>query len=712
MKCWLKSDGSETNIGSLQYYFKRVDELVNSPATKIKLEKSDNTYSVAKFEYGDAAGYKITDLVYAGDLISSIGETLTSILDKIKNMLGEYEYFYDLDGRFVFQKKRNYINSSYNSIINNGDGRYSDNSAYHDSYTYTFEGGNLITAYQNTPNLTNLRNDYSIWGTRKSVSGIDIPIHLRYAIDKKPTYYKTVKIDEEDINRYKPLHRDITQMKTQESKEYTIDEWDWREIIYQMACDYYQYGQLENFISKIIEANGDLYPNGITGYEQYYIDIQGFWRQLYNPKADMVFNTYEDKSLVLGEQSFELDLKQYPYGLFLKQGFIKYDASQEIGKTQDEIKALREKVYVASKFREDSNQLQMQPLLNSIEWELKASEDNKEQLGFANEVSGYTCRYVITHEGGYTPILPSFINRVSKEQIFIGFWEGNTFKDGLTIPLINFPVPQDNWYVLESFETNENAENGYYNIEEYLKFQPDLLNLYKTADGKYYNYYPEPELDIYGNQVQDGKIKRNYIKYYDKYYEYLTIEDINTDKIDPQYLHWNKNVVDAPETLNFWMDFLDTEGELSQFAIYVVGNRPKVINDKDVKSIYFKEVPEVIYIPQEENKFNYTYDLIEQAGYWNYKILRNIPENYFTISAQGKSAFDALEEMLYNYSYCIESINLTAIPIYYLNPNTRILVKDDSSKINGEYLVNRISISLTYNGTMTISATKAPTRLY
>jgi hypothetical protein len=79
--------------------------------------------------------------------------------------------------------------------------------------------------------------------------------------------------------------------------------------------------------------------------------------------------------------------------------------------------------------------------LNSIEWELKTSEDNKEQLGFVNEVSGYTCRYVITHEGGYTPILPSFINRVSKEQIFIGFWDGDTFKDGLTIPLINFPTP-------------------------------------------------------------------------------------------------------------------------------------------------------------------------------------------------------------------------------------------------------------------------------
>jgi hypothetical protein len=41
-------------------------------------------------------------LVYPGDLITNIGESLTSMLDKIKNMLGDFEYFYDVDGRFVF----------------------------------------------------------------------------------------------------------------------------------------------------------------------------------------------------------------------------------------------------------------------------------------------------------------------------------------------------------------------------------------------------------------------------------------------------------------------------------------------------------------------------------------------------------------------------------------------------------------------------------
>jgi hypothetical protein len=49
----------------------------------------------------------------------------------------------------------------------------------------------LITAYQNTPNLLNLRNDFSIWGKRDD----DIPIHLRYAIDHKPTTYATIEVD-------------------------------------------------------------------------------------------------------------------------------------------------------------------------------------------------------------------------------------------------------------------------------------------------------------------------------------------------------------------------------------------------------------------------------------------------------------------------------------------------------------------------------------
>jgi hypothetical protein len=43
--------------------------------------------------------------------------------------------------------------------------------------------------------------------------------------------------------------------------------------------------------------------------------------------------------------------------------------------------------------------------------------------------------------------------------------------------------------------------------------------------------------------------------------------------------------------LNFWIDFLDTQGELIQYSVKNIGNRPKAINDSDVKAIYFRETP-------------------------------------------------------------------------------------------------------------------------
>ena len=58
---------------------------------------------------------------------------------------------------------------------------------------------------------------------------------------------------------------------------------DWREIIYQMAIDFRMYNHVDGFEAKVAAANPDIYPTGKTGYEQYYIDMEGFWRQLYNP---------------------------------------------------------------------------------------------------------------------------------------------------------------------------------------------------------------------------------------------------------------------------------------------------------------------------------------------------------------------------------------------------------------------------------------------
>jgi hypothetical protein len=45
-----------------------------------------------------------------------------------------------------------------------------------------------------------------------------------------------------------------------------------------MALDYYRYNFLDDFALRVAAANPIDYPTGRTGYEQYYIDLQGFWR--------------------------------------------------------------------------------------------------------------------------------------------------------------------------------------------------------------------------------------------------------------------------------------------------------------------------------------------------------------------------------------------------------------------------------------------------
>jgi hypothetical protein len=79
----------------------------------------------------------------------------------------------------------------------------------------------------------------------------------------------------------------------------------------------------------------------------------------------------------------------------------------------------------------------------------------------------------------------------------------------------------------------------------------------------------------------------------------------------------------------------------------------------------------------------------------------------FSISAQGKNAKDKLDELLYTHGYCIENATITAVPIYYLQPNVRIHITDSDTNLNGDYVVSKISLPLSYNGTMSITATKA-----
>lgn len=476
-------------------------------------ENSELNLYLARINFGDTAGYATTDLTYPGDLILNAGDSLTKLLDLIKNMLGEFEYFYDLDGKFVFQRKKTYLSNTYSPLVaNEGENVYIENLVYTTQYSYIFNNSELITNFNNNPVLNNVKNDYTVWGTRLSAAGQEIPIHMRFAIDKKPIYYKTITITAKELEVYNTTYNfqqqpQVGQVYVAEGYQYLDEnaiEVDWRELIYQMAKDYRKYNHIDNFELKIIEANAErsLYATGKTGYEQYYIDMEGYWRYLYNPDI------------------------------------------------------------------------------------------------------------VLTNMGSHSGILA---------------------------------------------------------VDDLADF-----------------YLGEPKED-------DGII--DFRDNPDNYFQ-----------IGSEHEYWAKNIYLNPVVLDFWIDFLEADGELEKFSNQLIGNRPKVANDSHVKSVYYKETPSIIFTSFE--KFEKE---VKKDGY-RYFLASNL-DDMFIRSAQGKSAKEAIDELLYNHSYCADNITLNTVPIYYLEPNTRIRLYNKETNIDGDYIVSKLTITLGAGKAMSISASKAPSRL-
>ena len=140
-----------------------------------------------KFTAEDDIGYHYVDFYYsAGELTANPGDNVCTILDKLKDYLGNHEYFFDIEGNFIFQEKKNYYNTSKATVQNLKTIDYGLNSMRWET-EYTFDKDtNLIQSYQNTPQYNMVKNDFIVWGVRKNTAGQELPIRFHLAIDTKP----------------------------------------------------------------------------------------------------------------------------------------------------------------------------------------------------------------------------------------------------------------------------------------------------------------------------------------------------------------------------------------------------------------------------------------------------------------------------------------------------------------------------------------------
>lgn len=748
-----------------------VDTLMGtSDPTPIVIE--GNEYYVAKVEYGQTAGYRMTDLVYPGDLVAAAGDTITSVLDKLVNMLGEFEYFYNLDGQFVFQRKQAFVNTLWSPIVENEDEQYVESLAIASSHSYVFNDGELITAFNNTPNLTNLKNDYSIWGSRTSIKGTDIPIHMRYAIDKKPTYYKNMagqifvtdmevyEKEKESVKQdaikifYNRLYdyeltyktpRELGAPKKQEDGSWSPGWWDIR--------DWYNYYQtltltIPSYTMKWYSSNdldGCVSATSLNIPYTYNLSEDNYvWLLIrrpdgtYNPQhgngnpdrsstpctlysseyIDEEAGTYVTKP-VIGEdgnpirkefiQPYAGCSNSHTYISFL-EGDIKDQGNTVYFYNPKFPEAASFEELVHEQIDKEYQDYLESGVLNFVDWreiiyqmaldyyQYNQDEDFEERIKENNAnyyptgMTGYES-YYIDLEGFWRQLYHPIWIDVEQTQKKLD--KAVSDQEFLQVFIANFG---------KSKEEQKTYITSQYN--ELMKYDANLFQKFFTSKSQFgvENTPEENKQQVTDDLlmsfsdviiVEKTSVDSLIIKYETKLENLKGITGYYSKEDEHPY--WHEDVYISPQSLNFWFDFLDSDGELSQFSVKNVGRRSKVVNDTAVKSIYFRETPDIIFAETGVDEVMTGYKYIQ---------IPNV-DTMFQISTQGKSAKDRLDELIYNHAYCVENATITSIPIYYLEPNTRVYLHDTDTNLCGDYIVSKFSIPLSYNGTMSITATKA-----
>lgn len=436
--------------------------------------KEQSTATVEQYEFGDNLGYIYTDFIYPGELVSNVGETICSVLDKIRDALGNYEYYYDVEGNFIFQEIKNYLNTSHSTIemdkINNGDYLIDRSGG---KSVYEFDGSNLVTSYSNSPQLNMIKNDFVVWGLRKNATGATFPIRYHLAIDKKPEIGNTYKV------------------------------FFWKDPT-----------------DGIKKAKVPISVGSLSDIQD--INTEAFY--------------------------------------------------QPIG---------QDKIY---------------------QW-------NPAQSVFVEVADGL-------------------------KEVTTTDWRTELYLSGV----IAEPIAR---------------ERNYY----YTELVNEWPKLYDVEEGHFY-----------------------------------------------------QEVLDHPEDIDFYLDFIDAPSKLSKISVSNIGRRSKAENNDKINCVFEPEIPDLVLIERdaEDTEKN---RLECEANGQPYTQLPQIMFNQLAYGGGFNAAYDSVRGMLYQNTSYNESISISAIPIYHLEPNTRITVRDLMSGIYGDYMINSISVPFDISGTTTISCSRALERL-
>lgn len=696
-----------------------------------------------KYEYGDDIGFIYTEFVWPkswGELTNNAGDNICSILDKIKNALGNYEYYYDVYGNFIFQEIKNYLNTTQakveidklqnqNYIIDTSKGKS----------VYSITDNKLAVSFSNTPQYVKIKNDYVVWGIRELPTGQKFPIRYHLAIDEKP---KTGNIYE--VFFYTDPEDGLVKAKCP--------------IKYESKDNFPKTGVVGLFYM-------DMSTNTIYTWNadtQEYVTVEGTATEEYASKD--LFPTTGDKDTIYIDLS---DNKQYIWSLDPEsdhykeiQALIEARRAQynsDIEPYVNQIDTIKNVDMVLLQRQIDEVEEAMEPYVTRKDYLTRQKTKTEENLAALRvELEGYQERKAKAEteveelnreiEQETDPVKKqALINRrdallvdIDRLDSLIVLVEGDISAAEATI--INYETEIDALDVelapyneaLENLNNQMmNYQNEIYELQEQISLLTVALNedLNALSDAQY--EYIETtsnfslvkvqttdwrsELYLQGAAAEPLGLESNYY-YAELSAEWPKLYDLRKGHYEDEHGDiiytggWLQEVIDRPWDIDFMLDFIDTDTAVGDLAIKYIGRRSMIENKDSFNCVFEPEIPDFVLIetgkPDTEQKRR-------ECENRNQAYIQ-VDSNIFTNIASGglkNSCFEEVKTLLWNCTNYNSSISIGCVPIYHLEPNTRITVQNVDSDIAGDFMIQSISMPLTLNGNMSISATQVQTKL-
>ena len=159
---------------------------------------------------------------------------------------------------------------------------------------------------------------------------------------------------------------------------------------------------------------------------------------------------------------------------------------------------------------------------------------------------------------------------------------------------------------------------------------------------------------------------------------------------------------------DYYLDFIDSSGPLGKYSVSNIGRRTDVVNEDDVNCLFEPEIPNIVFLnldlqDSDPEKLQKLRAECMNSGQ-PYAQTRGEVFKAFSFGGYHNGAFDHICSELYKHTTYQTTISMTAIPNYWLEPNTRIRIADNTTKTFGSYMVQNISVPLAVGGVMSVTA--------